>query len=79
MLRRPPTNLNRQSEEATILLIREVLAKGIDLSEASTEIPQVLSFDSHSPKKNRYMSMLSEQRPHTNNTFHPSFLLSNLQ
>jgi ribonuclease H2 subunit A len=33
MLRRPPTNLNRQSEEATILLIREVLDKGISLSE----------------------------------------------
>ncbi|CAA7267019.1 unnamed protein product [Cyclocybe aegerita] len=33
MLRRPPTNLNRQSEEATILLIREVIAKGIQLSE----------------------------------------------
>jgi len=35
MLRRPPTNLNRQSEDATILLIREVLAKGIVLSEVS--------------------------------------------
>jgi len=35
MLRRPPTNLNRQSEDATILLIREVLAKGIKLSEVS--------------------------------------------
>ncbi|KAF9484369.1 ribonuclease HII [Pholiota conissans] len=33
MLRRPPTNLNRQSENATILLIREILAKGIQLSE----------------------------------------------
>ncbi|KAF8972134.1 ribonuclease H-like domain-containing protein [Flammula alnicola] len=33
MLRRPPTNLNRQSENATILLIREILAKGIELSE----------------------------------------------
>ncbi|KAF8910624.1 ribonuclease H-like domain-containing protein [Gymnopilus junonius] len=33
MLRRPPANLNRQSEDATILLIREVLAKGIELSE----------------------------------------------
>ncbi|KDR76195.1 hypothetical protein GALMADRAFT_121076 [Galerina marginata CBS 339.88] len=33
MLRRPPVNLNRQSEDATILLIREVLAKGIKLSE----------------------------------------------
>ena len=33
MLRRPPTNLNRQSEQATILLIREVLQRGIELSE----------------------------------------------
>lgn len=33
MLRRPPINLNRQSEDATILLIREVLQSGIELSE----------------------------------------------
>ncbi|KAG6817335.1 hypothetical protein H0H87_009933 [Tephrocybe sp. NHM501043] len=33
MLRRPPINLNVQSQDATILLIREVLAKGIQLSE----------------------------------------------
>ncbi|KAI0782563.1 ribonuclease H-like domain-containing protein [Abortiporus biennis] len=33
MLRRPPINLNRQSEDATILLIREVLQSGIKLSE----------------------------------------------
>ncbi|KAF8739400.1 hypothetical protein AX14_009772 [Amanita brunnescens Koide BX004] len=33
MLRRPPVNLNRQSEEATVLLIREVLDSGIELSE----------------------------------------------
>ncbi|KAG6813920.1 hypothetical protein H0H92_005769 [Tricholoma furcatifolium] len=33
MLRRPPINLNVQSQDATILLIREVLAKGIHLSE----------------------------------------------
>jgi ribonuclease H2 subunit A len=38
MLRRPPTNLNRQSQDATILLIREVLAKGIELSEVCLEI-----------------------------------------
>jgi ribonuclease H2 subunit A len=35
MLRRPPINLNRQSENATILLIREILAKGIQLSEVN--------------------------------------------
>lgn len=33
MLRRPPINLNRQSEDATILLIREVLQSGLELSE----------------------------------------------
>jgi len=33
MLRRPPTNLNRQSEQATVLLIREILSRGIQLSE----------------------------------------------
>ena len=33
MLRRPPINLNKQSQDATILLIREVLQKGIKLSE----------------------------------------------
>ncbi|CDO73713.1 hypothetical protein BN946_scf185015.g41 [Trametes cinnabarina] len=33
MLRRPPVNLNQQSQEATVLLIREVLARGIHLSE----------------------------------------------
>ena len=33
MLKRPPTNLNQQSQNATVLLIREVLAKGIHLSE----------------------------------------------
>ncbi|EPQ54108.1 ribonuclease HII [Gloeophyllum trabeum ATCC 11539] len=33
MLRKPPINLNKQSEEATILLIREVLQRGLQLSE----------------------------------------------
>lgn len=33
MLRRPPINLNKQAEDATIMLIREVLDKGIELSE----------------------------------------------
>ena len=35
MLRRPPINLNKQAEDATILLIREVLDQGIELSEVS--------------------------------------------
>ncbi|OJT11467.1 Ribonuclease H2 subunit A [Trametes pubescens] len=33
MLRRPPCNLNQQSQDATVLLIREVLARGLQLSE----------------------------------------------
>lgn len=33
MLRIPPINLNKQAQEATVLLIREVLDKGITLSE----------------------------------------------
>ncbi|KAF7330531.1 Ribonuclease [Mycena venus] len=33
MLRRPPTNLNVQSQDATVLLIQEVLKKGIELTE----------------------------------------------
>ncbi|TFY82187.1 hypothetical protein EWM64_g1825 [Hericium alpestre] len=33
MLKRPSINLNKQSQDATVLLIREVLQKGIQLSE----------------------------------------------
>ena len=33
MLRRPPINLNKQAQDATILLIREVIERGITLSE----------------------------------------------
>jgi len=33
MIRKPPINLNKQSQEATILLIREVLDRGIELKE----------------------------------------------
>lgn len=33
MLRRPPVNLNVQSQNATVLLIREVLAAGLDVTE----------------------------------------------
>lgn len=35
MLGRPPTNLNKQAEDATVTLIREVLASGIELTEVS--------------------------------------------
>lgn len=35
MLRRPPVNLNKQSQDATILLIREVLQQGIELTEVA--------------------------------------------
>lgn len=34
MLRVPPTNLNKQSQDATIELIRDVLRRGIHLTEA---------------------------------------------
>ncbi len=33
MLKKPPINLNKQSQDATILLIREVIESGIELSE----------------------------------------------
>lgn len=33
MLRRPATNLNRQSQDATVMLIRDIIDKGIQLSE----------------------------------------------
>jgi ribonuclease H2 subunit A len=33
MLRKPPTNLNKQSQDATIHLIRSILSSGITLSE----------------------------------------------
>jgi ribonuclease H2 subunit A len=38
MLRRPPINLNKQSQEATISLIRGVLQQGIKLIEARSDI-----------------------------------------
>jgi len=54
MLRKPPTNLNRQSEQATILLIREVLQSGIELSEVYV--------DALGPTKT-WESILSSQFP----------------
>jgi hypothetical protein len=39
MLRRPPVNLNKQSQDATILLIREVLQRGIELTEVRDLAP----------------------------------------
>ncbi|KAL5634801.1 hypothetical protein ACGC1H_002737 [Rhizoctonia solani] len=33
MLRHPPTNLNEQSKQATVSLIRDVIASGIDIAE----------------------------------------------
>lgn len=35
MLRVPPINLNKQSQDATIQLIRDVLQRGIQLSDVS--------------------------------------------
>jgi hypothetical protein len=48
MLRRPSTNLNRQSEDATVPLIREVLQRGVELSEVNPN-PTILlsSFADH--------------------------------
>jgi hypothetical protein len=37
MLRRPPINLNKQSQEATMLLIRGVLRQGIKLTEVESQ------------------------------------------
>jgi len=59
MLRRPATNLNRQSEQATILLIREVLQRGIKLSEVYV--------DALGPTKT-YEAYLSSQFPGINFT-----------
>lgn len=60
MLRRPPTNLNRQSEDATILLIREVLAKGITLSEVNTRAlaPNLVLFLTNSVFSKVYVDAL---------------------
>ncbi|KZT00799.1 ribonuclease H2 subunit A [Laetiporus sulphureus 93-53] len=59
MLRRPPTNLNRQSEQATIILIRGVLQSGIQLSEVYV--------DALGPTKT-YEAYLSSQFPGINFT-----------
>ncbi|EIM90900.1 ribonuclease H2 subunit A [Stereum hirsutum FP-91666 SS1] len=59
MLRRPPTNLNRQSEDATVLLIREVLQRGLELSEVYV--------DALGPTKT-YEAYLSSQFPGINFT-----------
>lgn len=34
-----PVNLNKQAEDATIALIAEVKARGIDLAEVSSPVP----------------------------------------
>lgn len=79
MLRRPPTNLNRQSEQATILLIREVLQRGIKLSEVrnAPNVPFAHDFQQHTtpqvyvdalgPTKT-YEAYLSSQFPDINFT-----------
>lgn len=59
MLRKPPTNLNRQAEEATVLLIREVIQNGIQLSEVYV--------DALGPIKT-YQAYLSSQFPGINFT-----------
>lgn len=39
MLRHIPTNLNQQSRDATVLLIREVIRSGLTLSEVRLHLP----------------------------------------
>ena len=66
MIRKPPINLNQQSQEATILLIREVLDHGIELTEVYhcghvrwiEELPNV---------SRRFMSMRWERQPRMKN------------
>lgn len=88
MLKRPPTNLNKQSEEATVTLIREILDQGIELSEVYpchfyryclylTMLYCILAkIDAIS---SRSMLMLSEIRRHTNATFPACSPVFNLQ
>jgi len=59
MLRRRPVNLNKQSQNATILLIREVLERGIELTEVYV--------DALGPTK-QYEQLLSSQFPGINFT-----------
>ncbi|OCB84711.1 hypothetical protein A7U60_g8233 [Sanghuangporus baumii] len=48
MLRRPPTNLNKQAENATITLIQEVLDQGITLSEVYVDaLGNTSSYEKH--------------------------------
>ena len=69
MLRRPATNLNRQSEEATILLIREVLQRGVELSEVNPHPTLLFSsfFADHCVRK-RYTSTRWARRRRTRPT-----------
>ncbi|KAI0078839.1 ribonuclease H2 subunit A [Panus rudis PR-1116 ss-1] len=54
MLRKPPVNLNRQAQDATVTLIRQVLDSGIELSEVYV--------DALGPPK-QYQAYLSGQFP----------------
>jgi ribonuclease H2 subunit A len=38
MLRIPPTNLNKQSQDATVMLIRDALQRGLQLSEVNMHL-----------------------------------------
>ncbi|KAF8326619.1 ribonuclease H2 subunit A [Cantharellus anzutake] len=62
MLKLPPTNLNTQSENATVLLIREVLSAGIDIAE--------MYVDALGPSA-KYQSYLSELFPGIEITVEP--------
>jgi ribonuclease HII len=71
MLRNPPINLNRQSQNATILLIREVQERGIQLSHVRSQF-QNCSRNPNSPAQvyvdalgdtGKYQDFLSAQFP----------------
>ena len=71
MLRRPPVNLNKQSQDATILLIREVIDSGIELTEVrayicigkqSSHVYQQVYVDALGPTK-AYEAYLTSQFP----------------
>ena len=67
MLRRPPTNLNKQSQDATVLLIREVLARGIQLSEVSPTFPSPQpcpALTLHLPGSQVYVDALGKTEPY---------------
>ena len=71
MLKAPPINLNKQSQDATIQLIRDVLQCGIQLSDVSVSLSHRGTKTEHVPP--RCMSMRLETPRPTRHTYPPSF------